>query len=274
MNSCQEQCSTLVEKTMEGCGHTSRIRCDQASVQANCTQACDKILPCGHKCTKHCNQACEPCWETVQADSVCKHPGKLTVMCCEKAYKYPTKCIKPCKTVLECGHLCSKTCGECMGGKVHGDCTQKCERSLICGHICKFGCAEQCPPCQEQCPNSCVHSKCQLKCFKSCGACKEKCTWKCEHKECTKLCHEPCDRGPCNEPCLKTIQKCGHPCIGLCGEECPNLCRICDKDTVTKVFFGEEDDPEARFIQLVDCKHLIEYKAMDYWLESRYGRQR
>ena len=67
------------------------------------------------------------------------------------------------------------------------------------------------------------------------------------------------------------IKKCGHPCIGLCGEKCPTLCRICHKEKVTKIFFGNEDEPDARFIQLIDCKHIIDYQAMDYWMESRYG---
>ena len=40
---------------------------------------------------------------------------------------------------------------------------------------------------------------------------------------------------------------------------------------MTKIFFGEEDEPDARFIQLRDCGHIIEYKALDYWMESRYG---
>ena len=92
----------------------------------------------------------------------------------------------------------------------------------------------------------------------------------CEHIRCPKLCHEICDREPCNEPCRKKL-KCQHECIGLCGEPCPKLCRICDKETVTEVFFGTEDEPDARFVYLFECKHLVEQTGMDHWIESRYA---
>lgn len=68
------------------------------------------------------------------------------------------------------------------------------------------------------------------------------------------------------EPCKKQL-KCNHPCIGLCGEPCPQLCRICDKDKVETIFFGTEDEPGARFIQLSDCKHVIEVTGLINWLE-------
>ena len=60
---------------------------------------------------------------------------------------------------------------------------------------------------------------------------------------------------------------CGHPCIGLCGDKCPKKCRVCDHDEVTEIFFGSEDDPEAYFIQLEDCGHIVESKAMDTYME-------
>lgn len=41
------------------------------------------------------------------------------------------------------------------------------------------------------------------------------------------------------------------------------MCRICNHDEVTDIFFGNEDDPEAYFIQLEDCGHIIESTAMD-----------
>ena len=74
-----------------------------------------------------------------------------------------------------------------------------------------------------------------------------------------------CNRPPCNEPCKK-ILKCGHPCIGLCGEKCPRKCRICNKEGVCEIFFGNEADEDARFIKLEDCKHLIEVTARDTWM--------
>lgn len=54
-----------------------------------------------------------------------------------------------------------------------------------------------------------------------------------------------CDREPCYESCKLKLQ-CGHECIGFCGEPCPPLCRICQKDEVTTIIFGNEDEPDAR----------------------------
>ena len=121
-----------------------------------------------------------------------------------------------------------------------------------------------------KCENRCVHSKCQKKCSEPCVPCREPCAYKCEHLKCTKKCGQLCDRAPCNEPCKKLL-KCKHPCIGLCGEPCPPLCRICQKKKVCEIIFGSEDEPDARFIWLEDCGHCIESSAMDYWMDSRYG---
>ena len=65
------------------------------------------------------------------------------------------------------------------------------------------------------------------------------------------------------------MKKCGHPCIGLCGEKCPTVCRTCDKVTVTEIFFGTEDEPDARFIQLEDCGHIFEVSGLDHWMDQQ-----
>lgn len=124
-------------------------------------------------------------------------------------------------------------------------CGARCNRTLVCGHSCKSNCSS-CPPCEEKCATRCVHSKCPHQCGKPCTLCAEPCAWKCQHQRCTKLCSEPCNRQPCNEPCQKPL-KCGHPCIGLCGEPCPKLCKECDKEKVTEIFFGDEDEDDARY---------------------------
>ena len=97
---------------------------------------------------------------------------------------------------------------------------------------------------------------------------REQCNWSCPHKRCTRLCHEPCDREPCNEPCAKRLG-CGHTCIGLCGEPCPPVCRLCHADTVTEILFGSEAEPDARFVILVECRHVVEVTGMDQWMRSR-----
>ena len=67
------------------------------------------------------------------------------------------------------------------------------------------------------------------------------------------------------------MKKCGHPCIGLCGETCPSLCRTCDAESVTEIFFGNEDEPDARFIQLKDCDHIFEVSGLDQWMDQQDG---
>ena len=61
---------------------------------------------------------------------------------------------------------------------------------------------------------------------------------------------------------------CGHPCIGLCGEPCPSKCRICDTEEVEEIFFGTEQEKDARFIQLEDCGHIFELSGLDQWMKT------
>ncbi len=88
----------------------------------------------------------------------------------------------------------------------------------------------------------------------------EECSWHCKHKKCNKLCHEICDREPCDKACKQKL-KCGHQCIGLCGEPCPKLCRVCDKEQVEEIFFGDEDQPDAKFVYLFECGHIVEQRG-------------
>jgi len=37
---------------------------------------------------------------------------------------------------------------------------------------------------------------------------------------------------------------------------------------VTEIFFGTEDDPNARFVELADCGHVFEVEAMDQWMDQ------
>lgn len=62
--------------------------------------------------------------------------------------------------------------------------------------------------------------------------------------------------------------KCTHPCIGLCGEPCPKKCRICNRDEVTEIFFGTEDEDEARFVELEDCGHIFEVTGLDRYIDN------
>ena len=146
-------------------------------------------------------------------------------------------------------------------------CKAKCDRTLFCGHNCSEPCTKNCPPCKEKCGNNCKHSKCKKKCGDPCEPCNEMCIWQCRHHRCTKLCGELCNRPRCNVPCAKQLS-CGHRCIGLCGEMCPKKCRECHKDEVTEIFFGTEDEPNARFVELADCGHVFEVEMMDQWMDQ------
>ena len=160
------------------------------------------------------------------------------------------------------------TCGKCRQGRLHQPCYSKCGRVLFCDHKCKVPCTKNCPPCSEKCQNRCSHSHCQDKCGKPCKECREPCEWKCVHFKCTKWCGETCDRPRCNDPCTKILKKCGHVCAGLCGEPCPKKCLVCDKDELTTIFFGYEDEDNARFIELTDCGHVFEVQGMDSYIDT------
>ncbi len=260
------KCAEKTLKKLPGCGHFERVSCSADIKKVKCLSTCNKTLYCGHQCAEKCSNPCT---------TKCKHPVDKKLACghtvSADCHLKPEDvvCSVPCMSLLECEHECGGTCGTCQRGRLHTQCKVKCGRTLICEHICKFPCTPTCPPCTEPCKNFCVHSKCPKMCFEPCQPCLEPCKWVCKHKKCTKQCGEPCNREPCNVPCTKLIRTCRHPCIGLCGEPCPTQCRICDKDDVTEVFFGEEDEEDARFVLLPDCGHIFEYKGLDHWMEIK-----
>ena len=101
---------------------------------------------------------------------------------------------------------------------------------LPCGHPTQEMCTSiTFPSCKYKCQHFCAHQKpCTHNCIQPCNPCKEHCSWSCPHYKCTKKCYEMCNRPRCDHPC-KHILQCKHPCIGICGEPCPRVCRICKK---------------------------------------------
>ena len=264
IDKCQP-CGELVEKRNPRCNHMMHIPCPLDPSEVPCQLQCAKSLQCGHLCQETCSQPCTVrCKVQVNKFLPCGHKHKI------HCYKNPQdiSCPEPCKKLLDCGHECSGTCGECQGGRLHIQCQYKCGRQLVCGHICKFPCTANCPPCTHPCNNYCVHSRCRKRCYEPCVPCMEPCQWKCQHFRCTARCGELCNRPPCNLPCPKRLSRCGHPCIGLCGEICPKKCRVCDREEVSEIFFGNEDEPDARFIELRDCGHVFEVEGLDTWVET------
>ncbi|KAE9534042.1 hypothetical protein AGLY_008778 [Aphis glycines] len=271
-------CERLVKKVIPNCGHIITIECKTIPKREHCTNQCERILTCGHLCKNLCAKKCTPkeCDEIIlQKISIlaCGH-DKVGVLCCDKDKEFKLnsqylldKCREPCLQKLNCGDICLGTCGECKQGRLHIPCSEVCYKINPCNHTCTFPCKERCPPCNKKCMYSCVHSKCPRLCGNQCAPCMEKCEWECPHLKCTKKCNEICNREPCYEPCTLKL-KCGHECIGFCGEPCPPLCRICQKDEVNTIIFGNEDEPNARFVYLEDCKHTIESEALSKWMDQ------
>ena len=279
-NLCYEECGDceeLVEKIIPKCGHTQQVPCHQDPSKFECQRACQKTLQCGHTCTKKCGQLCvKECQILVTREWPCGHTGQAECYVTKENHSLLRKCKAKCDETLECGHKCTGTCGTCYQGRLHKRCSDKCERPLLCGHLCSEKCAQNCPPCPKECIFTCAHGRCGNKCSTLCKPCPEKCEWKCEHHECTKNCGEICNRPRCNEPCRRIILKCLHRCPGLCGEQCPvdregnRICRICDEEKWSELcqeIFGTEEEPGARFIQLVDCGHIFEVTGLDRWMD-------
>lgn len=271
---CPKQCKVNVEKVIPQCQHKQMVPCHQDPATFTCQVQCEKMLECGHPCDSACGTSCtRECNVKVTLKLKCGHSQKGA--CYYKTNTEQPECKTKCKHQLKCGHTCPGTCGKCYQGSFHSPCSHRCERLLICSHKCLEPCTRDCPPCQRPCENFCVHSKCMKPCGQPCAPCIEPCSWQCPHQSCSKLCHEPCDRPPCTKPCEKTLE-CGHPCIGLCGDKCPNKCRVCNSDEVKEIFFGTEDEPDAHFIQLDECQHIIESTAMDHYMsldDNKQGEQ-
>uniref|UniRef100_A0A8C0BC21 Zinc finger NFX1-type containing 1 n=1 Tax=Buteo japonicus TaxID=224669 RepID=A0A8C0BC21_9AVES len=270
--SCYEPCGpcmVIVEKTISKCGHLQMVPCFTPDSEFLCQEPCQKKLNCGHACNKLCGQECtKQCPELVTVMLKCGHNQQLKCQIAEEMKdEKPVECKTKCSVTLECGHVCAGSCHTCFEGRFHKPCNSPCKRFLVCSHKCQQPCTTECPPCQLECQNRCVHSRCKKKCGMSCFPCAEPCEWQCQHYRCTNLCSEPCNRPRCNVPCAKLLC-CGHPCIGLCGEPCPKKCLVCDREELTQIFFGFEEDPDARFVQLEDCGHVFESQGLDHYMDE------
>ena len=256
-----------IRKIKLSCNHEMECECYLARHPEllKCEKPCERKLKCGHKCPLKCFENCSLafCKEIIIRTLSCGHT--VEVECGTK--KYEILCPKKCKEKLPCGHDCSGTCGLCLGGTLHVKCTKNCDKSLVCGHRCEHKCSSQCI-CYKQCPNKCPYGICGDPCCDICIDCSEPCVIKCPHRECTNNCGQKCNVKPCNERCKK-FMKCKHQCMGLCGERCPNVCKICDpEDECFQIFFGNEDAEDALFYK-TECGHIFEYRDLDRYFESQ-----
>ncbi|XP_030388737.1 NFX1-type zinc finger-containing protein 1 [Gopherus evgoodei] len=262
-------CMVKVLKTIPKCGHQQMVPCSTPESEFCCQEPCQKYLKCGHRCSMSCGQECSvQCLEMVMVTLKCGHNQQVKCwITVEMKHGMPVKCKTKCPIPLDCGHACPGSCHTCFEGRFHEQCKSPCKRFLICSHKCQQPCTRECPPCQQACQNRCIHSQCKKKCGEMCIPCMEPCEWRCQHYQCTKLCSEPCNRPRCDVPCTKLL-RCGHTCIGLCGEPCPKKCRVCHQDEITQIFFGFEDEPDARFVELEDCDHIFEAQGLDHYMDE------
>ena len=264
---CYQDCGNCLTKVPKRlpCGHTGLYECYLREDTILCKEKCNRLKKCGHKCKSLCYEDCDIalCHEEVEKKLLCGHSNKF------ECYLplYQCRCKEPCNALLKCGHNCTGTCGKCLKGTMHIPCSTICEKGLICGHRCKQTCSQECL-CKEPCPNICEHGYCNLICCEKCIDCKEKCVLGCKHtKKCTKYCYELCNIKRCNERCDK-IMECGHQCMGLCGQLCPEICKICNsKNENFIIFFGNEDEDDAIFYK-TKCGHCIEVRDMDKYMDD------
>lgn len=311
-------CMISVRKTLN-CGHIVSVPCSQDISEYQCTEICGKPLICGHNCKSKCGEVCDIECKTIvkktmlKCDKLPRHWQK--VYCYENASELP--CTVPCNIFLPCGHKCEGSCCQCIKDCTnitidHLACKQECKRVLPCNHKCigEHYCGDNsdCPACVKPCEVACVHRKCELQCGEPCIDCTESCSFSCSHFFCDSLCYEThtlvpietkvvakvndiiddkrCDHisstnsnGVCNEYCSKQIS-CGHSCLGMCGEVCPNLCIVCDpeyvhsrlKKCVLSLDNNNNDVPfistkDYHFIQLY-CGHSFEINNFEYYVQK------
>ena len=265
---CSQACGAIMcrRKVVKeyGCGHKQQVPCFESKT-AICKAPCPRREGCIHKCKGLCGVPCSkyPCQVPLVKTLRCGHKVKMP---CSFSVD-DIQCPASCQAQLPCGHECSGTCGECKQRGSHEICQNPCNRVLVCSHRCQATCGRPCPPCVRKCSRRCPHGKCPKQCLQPCRQCIKPCTWICPHYQCNNPCGEECDRPRCDAPCPKKLP-CRHPCIGLCGENCPTLCAIChSKKLSSMIGQGNFKATEAtRYLQLLDCGHIVKVQEMDEWM--------
>ena len=273
---CYEECGVCNAKVSKKlpCGHIKEeCKCYEDINLIKCIEKCNKKLKCGHYCKANCCEDCYsfPCKEKIKVRLSCGHINEIECHLLENINQIV--CQEKCNQLLPCGHNCQGTCGKCLEGTLHIKCEIKCGRNLPCGHICSQKCSSECL-CEKYCPNTCDHGYCALNCCEVCIDCMEQCNLGCKHKKCTKKCGELCDREPCDERCDK-LMECGHQCYGICGELCPNVCRICNPELecFKEDFFYKIELDDDALLYKTKCGHLFEKSGLDYYFKSQKNVQ-
>ncbi|XP_065915016.1 NFX1-type zinc finger-containing protein 1-like [Dysidea avara] len=274
-------CNADVTKVVPSCGHKVTIPCGKDAAAFNCRTLVSHKLPCGHSKGIECYRlrgiskqdkmwllASEKCHvEIKKVFSICNHVVDLP--CSDKDIK---ECPDPCDAVLLCGHRCCGNCHKCHQGRLHKPCMFHANK-LLCDHQTTVSCgssiSQPYPKCSYRCKRYCPHTKCSHKCQDACKPCHKPCTWRCRHYKCTRKCFESCNRQRCYHPCPH-VNKCGHQCIGVCGEPCPNVCNICDEEKFSQLYMSLnkfKTKYNTKYIQL-DCGHLFKVTELDPWIDA------
>ena len=270
---CSQACGAIIcrRKVVKeyGCGHKQRVRCFESKT-AICKVSCPRREGCTHKCKGLCGEPCSkyPCQVPLVKTLPCGHKVEMP---CSLSID-DVQCPVSCQAKLPCGHECAATCGECKQRGSHEICQSPCNRVLVCSHRCQEMCSKPCPPCARKCSRRCPHTKYSQQCSQPLRPCIKPCDWNCPHYQCNNPCGEECDRPRCDAPCPKKLP-CRHPCIGLCGENCPTLCAICHaKKLSSMIGQGNFKATEAtRYLQLLDCGHIVKVQEMDEWMLRDVG---
>ncbi|XP_038070359.1 NFX1-type zinc finger-containing protein 1-like [Patiria miniata] len=247
------ECRVGVKKKLPGCDHYVSVRCSMDVSSFMCTEICEKVLPCGHRCPRKCSEVCPKrqrddetflkgvlghprdvrayllsvCQEKCQRELACGHncPNKCGEPCppvkSQKIRKSPwgikTKCQEEVKKKLPgCDHDVSVRCSADVSSFV---CTEKCEKVLPCGHPCPNKCIEPCPGDRTFKLRATKGSKNYRKRTgprERCEVVVQKappCGHKTKSMPCWKA--ESSAHIPCNFPC-GAVLKCGHRCTGNC----------------------------------------------------------
>ena len=231
--SCSE-CIFEVPYKFPDCEHKTMAPCYLAKKnQVNCTEQCNQILPCGHRCQGICGE-CKKNGEHKQCEEQVPYKfidcGHEITTSCYLATSNQVFCRTKCNKKLPCGHQCQGICGECKKNGEHPNCklqirykfpdcghesfyechsvtsgTAKCQwicgKKLGCGHKCKYLCYEckengKCLPCKATVPY--IFPDCPHQILIECNLVTSNQVF------CTEKC---CQKLPC-----------GHQCSGICGE--------------------------------------------------------
>ncbi|KAK8185956.1 hypothetical protein BC567DRAFT_240069 [Phyllosticta citribraziliensis] len=231
----------------------------------NCSQRCNKLLACGHACSRVCHSGdCDqvPCLEKTPISCRCEKTNLSTI--CHQGVEEQPHCMRTCRATMNCGrHICGNRC--CPGEKKAAERTSK-------------------RPTRRR-PHELGNSSIPVEMVEAEHVCVKRCgrLLKCGTHECEELCH----KGPCRScreaifeeiscHCGRTVLEPPLPCGTKpppCRYECerpkacghPQVAHNCHQD--------DETCPKCPYLTVKPCmcgKNIL--KNQPCWLqEARCG---